>query len=61
MSTTQRMQSPLCSQEVSHLSRLCGVFELRTYMHIVEAIVDFSELPVVGNIFVDLDFAIEVI
>lgn len=32
-----------------------------TYMHVMEAVVDLGEFPVVGDIFVDLDFSVKVI
>jgi hypothetical protein len=30
-------------------------------MHVMEAVIDFSKLPVMSDIFVDFDFALEVI
>jgi hypothetical protein len=31
------------------------------HMHVVEAVINFGKFPVMGDIFVDFDFALEVI
>ena len=58
MSTTQRMQSPPCDLSLvsSPWRRMCD-----THMHIVEALVDISQRPVVRDILVNLDLALHVI
>jgi len=55
MSTTQRMQSPAWKLGYAPVE-LTGVND--TYVHVVEAFVDFCKCAVVGDIFINLELAL---
>jgi len=54
------MQSPAWSNAIRTIS-LQNKTIMATYMHIMEASIDVVQLPVVGNIFVDLDLTLKII